>query len=71
MTTNKKTLDAETNDEGQTFEEWYRDVDLECSALCGLGIDDLADGPSYDCWSGGYTPAEYARERLEDEGFPF
>jgi hypothetical protein len=37
--------------------------------VAGVGIDDLADGPSRDAYEAGYTPREYARERLTEEGF--
>ena len=60
-----------TNDQGLTFDQWYRKADMAVARVCGLGLDDLADGPSWDCWEAGYAPAEYARERLEEEGFPF
>ena len=53
-----------------TFEEWYREANAACVALCGLGIDDLPDGPSYDSWEAGISPADYARDQLIDEGFP-
>jgi hypothetical protein len=53
-----------------TFDAWYAQVDRICQATCGLGIEDLADGPSWDAWSDGCTPREYVRERLEEEGFP-
>ena len=52
------------------FDLWYAAADRACSAISGLGIDDLADGPSRDAFDDGYSPEEYARERLEDEGFP-
>ena len=57
--------------EPRKFEAWYKLVDREVIAIAGIGIDDLADGPSWDAWADGYTPAEYAHERLEKEGFPF
>ena len=60
-----------TNDNGLTFQAWYAKVDRIVSAFAGLGIEDLADGPSWDCWNDGYTPREYAYERLTEEGFPF
>lgn len=54
-----------------TFEEWYAECDAWLTAKCGLGVDDLADGPSWDAWNDGLTPAEYGRSRLYEEGFPF
>lgn len=60
-----------TNDQGLTFDIWYSKVDRICTRAAGIGIEDLADGPSYDCWADGYSPAEYVTERLEEEGFPF
>lgn len=52
-----------------TFEKWYAQVDAKCQATIGVGIDDLADGPSWDAWNDGLSPAQYLRERLEEEGF--
>lgn len=63
--------EAKVNDAGLTFEQWYAKANEECEAICGLGLDDLADGPSYDAWDDGTPPAEYAQDRLLDEGFPF
>ena len=74
MTTNPFTrarTATEADTRRQEFEAWYKLVDREVSAIAGIGIDDLADGPSWDRWADGYTPAEYAHERLEEEGFPF
>jgi len=53
-----------------TFEEWYAKVDRVCQGISGLGIEDLADGPSYDAWESGSTPREYVIDRLTEEGFP-
>lgn len=63
-------MSAETNENGVTFEAWYAQADRICQGIAGLGIEDLADGPSWDCWEAGYSPREYVLERLEDEGFP-
>ena len=55
---------------GLTFDQWYKRCDVICGGIAGLGIDDLADGPSWDAWENGCTPREYVLERLEEEGFP-
>ncbi|HUW03049.1 MAG TPA: hypothetical protein VMW08_11895 [Acidimicrobiales bacterium] len=62
---------AETNDDGLTFKQWYAAANRAVSAVCGLGLDDLADGPSYDSWADCVPPSEYAEELLIEEGFPF
>ena len=54
---------------GLTFEEWYNKVNDYVVAQAGVGIEDLADGPSFDCWQGEYSPEEYAEEQLYSEGF--
>jgi hypothetical protein len=54
--------------QGLSFEAWYSKVDTLLINTVGVGIDDLADGPSYDCWESDMTPAEYAIERLTEEG---
>ena len=53
-----------------TYDEWYMKVDRLCLFIAGVGIDDLADGPSWDAWDDGVTPREYVMERLEEEGWP-
>lgn len=53
------------------FEEWYAAVDRIVSGIAGIGIEDLADGPSWNAWNDGVSPREYAIERLAEEGFPF
>lgn len=55
----------------ETFEEWLRRVDAEVEAVCGLSHRDLADWNYYDAYESGTSPAEVARDVLEDEGFPF
>ena len=55
---------------GLTFEQWYEKLDSACIRTCGLGIDDLPDGNSWDAWSDGMSPKEYLMEKLEEEGFP-
>ncbi len=59
------------NTEGLTFEAWYAQANAACAGICGLGIDDLPDGNSYDAWSSDSTPRDYAVMMLEEEGFPF
>lgn len=61
----------EIDDERERFQAWYRKVDAIVSSIAGIGIDDLADGPSFDSFRDGASPREYAEERLADEGFPF
>lgn len=61
---------TDVNSYGQTFPQWYRAVNARVLARAGLGIDDLADGPSWDAWADDTPAAEYADERLEEEGFP-
>jgi len=53
-----------------TFEDWYREANRICVATVGLGIDDLADGPSRDAFEAGDTPGAYVSDRLAEEGFP-
>jgi hypothetical protein len=60
-----------TVEDGISFDDWYAACDAACVRIAGIGIDDLADGPSRDCYNDGFTPIEYAEERLLDEGFPF
>lgn len=54
---------------GLTYKQWYKQVDDYVIAKAGVGIDDLADGFSVDCWRDEWTPQEYAEEQLESEGF--
>ena len=64
-------MTTETNDSGLTFKQWYREANAACIAIAGVGLDDLADGPSYDSWQDDCPPDEYAEELLIEEGFPF
>jgi hypothetical protein len=50
-----------------TFEEWYQAVDDLMVQTVGLGIDDLADGPSYDSYDAGVTPRAYVRRQIRAE----
>jgi len=59
------------NDDGYMFKEWFRKADRCIEAVCGLGLDDLPDGPSWDSWNDGVKPKDYAIMMLEEEGFPF
>jgi hypothetical protein len=43
-------------------------ADRYVEAICGLGLDDLADGPSRDCWNDGVKPKDYAIMMLEESG---
>lgn len=60
-----------TNPDGLTFGQWLRAANAKCTEISGVGIDDLADGPSWDSWNAGLDPTEYVYDRLEEEGFPF
>ena len=60
-----------TNESGLTFDEWYRKADHAVDRICGLGVDDLPDGNSYDAFISNESPASYVRMILEEEGFPF
>ena len=53
-----------------SFEDWYREANRICVATAGVGIDGLADGPSWDAFEAGDTPGEYVSDRLAEEGFP-
>ena len=64
-------MTTKTNDNGVTFQAWFNRADQAVHAVCGLGLDDLADGPSYDAWSDGVEPDDYAHDLLVEEGFPF
>jgi len=59
------------NESGLTFKQWYRKADHAVSGVCGLGVDDLPDGNSYDAFISDESPADYARMLLEEEGFSF
>ena len=59
------------NGRGQTFKQWYVAVDKCVNAICGLGVDDLPDGNSWDAYANEETPRDYAIMILEEEGFPF
>lgn len=56
---------------GLTFTAWLVAADKHVLSLAGVGLSDLADGPSYDSWADEMSPQEYAEELLADEGFPF
>ena len=66
MTTSTETR----NSAGHTFKEWFRLADQFVEAVCGLGLDDLPDGPSWDSWNDNVSPADYVQMILEEEGFP-
>lgn len=53
------------------FEEWFNEADRICLEICGLGINDIPDGPSWDSWDSGMLPRDYVVTLLEEEGFPF
>jgi len=52
-----------------TFKDWYRAADAVILGIAGIGIDDLADGPSYDAWFAEMTPEAYADELLAENGW--
>jgi hypothetical protein len=52
-----------------TFEEWFEAADTIMLETIGLGLDDLADGPSYDSYDAGVTPRAYVRQQIRAEGF--
>ena len=64
-------VSTETNCDGLTYKQWYDKVNAYVMNVAELGIDDLSDGPSWDSWNAGETPEDYAREMLEENGFPF
>ena len=67
MTTSTETP---TNDNGLTYKEWFRLADQSVEAVCGLGLDDLPDGPSWHAWDDDESPEDYASTVLYDAGFP-
>ena len=58
----------EINEDGWTFTEWWTRADRHIELICGLGLDDLVDGPSRDCWNDGVKPKDYAIMMLEESG---
>ena len=62
--------DTWTNADGHTFDGWYRLADRAVGDACGLGLDDLPDGPSWDAWNDDEAPEDYASMALYDAGFP-
>lgn len=46
-------------------------VDLEINAICGLGVNDLADYRYADAFNDELDPVEVAEEVLIENGFPF
>jgi hypothetical protein len=52
----------------KTFEEWYREVDLEVSALIGLGRDDLPDYCYRDAFDDGRSPRQAAKAAIRNAG---
>lgn len=52
-----------------TYEEWMAEADAVCIGIAGVGIEDLADGPSRDAFDDELTPREYVMDRLRQEGF--
>lgn len=58
-----------TNDNSLTFKEWHRLANRAVARVCGLGLDDLPDGPAWDAWNDDEAPADYASTMLYDAGF--
>lgn len=52
------------------FQRWLRDADLICVRRTGVDLDSLGDGPSWDAWHDGVSPADYVADRMADAGFP-
>jgi hypothetical protein len=44
----------------QTYKQWCAKVDALLHAKVGVGMNDLADGPSRDAYDDGLTPRDYA-----------
>lgn len=65
MITEEPTL----NESGHTFKEWHQLADRAVARVCGLGLNDLPDGPSWQAWDDGESPADYASTMLYDAGF--
>ena len=55
---------------GETFAQWYARANDYCSRRCGLTLDDLADGPSWDAWADETDYRTYVQDILTSEGFP-
>tara|TARA_R100001015_G_C4569311_1_gene127662 strand:+ start:393 stop:587 length:195 start_codon:yes stop_codon:yes gene_type:complete len=51
---------------GITFENWTAKANAICERKFGVGLDDLADGPSRDAYNDGLTPLEYVTEILPE-----
>lgn len=66
MATEIKTV---SND--QAFEDWMKEVDASIAGIAGLSSDDLPDRCYRDMFDDETTPADAAREVLEEEGLEF
>ena len=53
-----------------SFERWLDRAEALCVRRTGLDLDSLGDGPSWDSWNDGGSPAEYVLDRMMDAGFP-
>ena len=65
-----------TNEHGQTFEQWTSLADAEVSRLTGntgFGTEECGEFPGcgQDAWLSEATPLDYAIMCLEEAGFPF
>lgn len=67
MRTHDNLDDTVENEDGLTFRQWYLKADEAMTALCGLDVDDLPDGDSWNSWNDGVSPAQYARDLFQQE----
>ena len=56
-------------DSGLNFPDWLDEVNRLCFAKIGLGVLDLADFNSWNCWNDGASPEEGLEELLEENDF--
>ena len=52
----------------QSFEAWFAEVDRAVYRIAGVSVHDLSDACYWDAWSAGTTPADMAREALQNDG---
>ena len=48
----------------KTYEQWSKDVNAHCQALCGLTADDLPDWPQRDMYDDGKSPKQAAKSAI-------
>ena len=62
-------MSDEVNEDGWPYTDWLLKADRYVEVITlGLGLDDLVDGPSRDCWLDGVKPKDYAIMMLEESG---